>query len=331
MTGSLREFVRTVLSEGSQASGKTTAQWWSERGVTYKGSQAESPYYVMTDPEGNVVQGNVTFPGDPYTYQDVGSGKLRVISGPTQRSVGAVISRSSGDSGEKSGAADGDKQQIDNVKKFSAQIVDAFADLVKAVAELEGLKTDFLSYQEKLSATDIAQLEAGLIGAFFQMLGSDLGSVNIKNSFTASSKKSALKEVLRSIAGQLNDPPEVIRGINDIAEESYVRGKLKSAQIKMLNSLKILEKIDISSLPDGSTSDFGAADEMVEFATDVLSSPDVGDYFSANIIRPGGGAYLRQATGARKPERLGDYSPAALRSETEKLRSRLQSEILTVP
>jgi hypothetical protein len=334
MTRSLREFVRSVLTEASQESGKTTEQWWSERGVTYTGSQAASPYYVMTDAEGKAVQGNITFPGDPYTYQDTGSGKLRVISGPTQRSIGAVISRGSGAAGEKSGATEAAAAQISNVKKFSAQIVDAVADVVIAASELQFLKSDFLRHQSSLTPETIIQLDQGLVGFFFQMLGNTLGVMDIDALIGSKGFQPLLIESLKSLAKMIEELPSAVADINTQASTSYVRGKLLTAKTKISFAARDLEKIDADSLTDEEKADLGHANEMIQFAGDVLSYEDVVDYFGLNIINPGGGPYTHTALAsggaAAKPERIGGYAPHLLRDQTEKLRSELRSKILSV-
>jgi hypothetical protein len=56
----------------------------------YTGRLADQPYYVAS---GRTELGSVQRPGDPYTYEPAGEGKLRVVSGPedSRYAIGRVI------------------------------------------------------------------------------------------------------------------------------------------------------------------------------------------------------------------------------------------------
>src|SRR5690606_22093385 len=47
----------------------------------WKGARAGEAYYIASD-RGSGDLGPVQFPGDPFTYEPAGEGKLRVVSGP---------------------------------------------------------------------------------------------------------------------------------------------------------------------------------------------------------------------------------------------------------
>lgn len=332
MSGSLREFVRSVLVEGSQVSGKTTRQWWADKGVTYAGEQADQTYFVLTDASGNEITGNVTFPGDPYTYRTLSSGRLQVVSGPTQKSIGAVIQKSTGSKEDKKDEAGAADKNLEKVKSFAVQVTDALADIVHAASELELLKNDFLKHQDSITPTGIAQLNLGLPGQFFVNLGRDISQIDMGSALFDSSKKERLKALLSSIADQAGDSPEAIKEINTADSSSHVRGRLINARIKLLKAVGDLDKIDISKIPEDGKKSLASADQMADFAGDVLSSDDVLEYFSANIIKPGGGQYIKAVVSTTmKPERIGGYAPYSLRAETEKLNQSLRDEILGVP
>jgi hypothetical protein len=82
-----------ILLEGSGETGMTTGQWWENQGKSYKGNLKDESYYVYQDKSGQQRFGDVTFPGDPYTYEETSDGRLRVLSGPSQKSIGAVIQK----------------------------------------------------------------------------------------------------------------------------------------------------------------------------------------------------------------------------------------------
>lgn len=58
----------------------------------YEGAQAGEAYYVASN-RGSGELGSVQFPGDPYTYEPAGEGRLMVVSGPERGrdSIGRVI------------------------------------------------------------------------------------------------------------------------------------------------------------------------------------------------------------------------------------------------
>lgn len=95
MSSSIRSYVRMILSEGEPPTviqtGMTTGEWWDSQGKSYKGSLRDTPYFVSGDQK----PGSLTYPGDPFTYEEIEDGKLRVVSGPNRKSIGAVIPKPS--------------------------------------------------------------------------------------------------------------------------------------------------------------------------------------------------------------------------------------------
>lgn len=114
-----------VLLEGGEPAGMTTGEWWETQSGSYNGSLKDAPYYVYKDSAtGSTRIGSVKIPGDPFTYDDIGGGKLRVMSGPNPESIGSTFSKSErssflkdSETGDSSTATPAQKQSIDEIIK----------------------------------------------------------------------------------------------------------------------------------------------------------------------------------------------------------------------
>lgn len=123
MNSSIRSFIRMILLEGSESTGMSTSDWWKSQGDSYQGSAKDMPYYVYKDPSSGLERsGSIKFPGDPFTYEDVGGGQLRVLSGPNPDSIGSVFQASArsdllkkADAESASSQAPAQKQSIDEI------------------------------------------------------------------------------------------------------------------------------------------------------------------------------------------------------------------------
>lgn len=84
-----------VIKEGAVESGKTTAQWLKDTGVqaNYTARYKDQPYFVLDDAARGPGAYRTGF-GDPFTYEDVGGGKIKVVTGPEAKSIGKIIPKS---------------------------------------------------------------------------------------------------------------------------------------------------------------------------------------------------------------------------------------------
>jgi len=102
------------LTEAAVNTGKKTSDWLKEKGVqaNYTARYKDDPYFVLDDANRGPGAYRTGF-GDPFTYEDVGGGKIKVISGPVESSIGRIIPKSgnliptSGGGGGGGGAAAG--------------------------------------------------------------------------------------------------------------------------------------------------------------------------------------------------------------------------------
>ncbi len=286
--------------------------------MAYKGSQAESPYYVMTDPEGNVVQGNVTFPGDPYTYQDVGSGKLRVISGPTQRSVGAVISRPDPSKkqtpkkdSENAAAPELDSAKSDKRKQAAMGILMGLGYTLKAASGMWQLKEMWIRSFRDLGKDASMQIKGGVVGDYFtdsladSMKAIELGIDGFLRTGAPEKLQAALKIAIQPA-------PEVIEQIEAQAGDSPVRVNLARAKAYFNQSSVLL---DHSS--DGITSKeakgfFETAKLTAGHAAEVLGSQNTRDFIVRGIsVDNTTGVLSRVAAGGAIPS-VGNYTKPEL-------------------
>lgn len=124
----LRELISQILAEGVKDTGLTTSQWWDQKGVAYTGSEASQPYFVYVDETGAEIAGSKGATGDPYTYKDLGDGRLLVTSGPKSQSVGAIVRK--GASGSQAAPMPGQDLGAEDVvnkapkKEISDEILD---------------------------------------------------------------------------------------------------------------------------------------------------------------------------------------------------------------
>lgn len=147
MSNSIRKYIRHILSEGVAYTGMSTEQWWeSVLKDEYNGPLGDERHYVYTDDKGNQVIGKKRSRGDPYTYEDLGDGKYRVVSGPTKKSIGSIVSKpgsseasaATSDAGQQGQAVPAKPSAIaDYIKKMSAGL----ADMLGVIERLEELRT----------------------------------------------------------------------------------------------------------------------------------------------------------------------------------------------
>lgn len=83
------------LTEAAVNTGKKTSDWLKEKGVqaNYTASYKDSPYFVLDDANRGPGAYRTGF-GDPFTYEDVGGGKIKVVSGPVEKSIGKIVPKS---------------------------------------------------------------------------------------------------------------------------------------------------------------------------------------------------------------------------------------------
>lgn len=312
MPGSLREFVRSILLEGSQTSGKTTRQWWANKGVTYTGSQADQPYFVLTDAAGNEITGDVTFPGDPYTYRSLSSGRLQVVSGPTQKSIGASVARPS-PTKKPTAAPEDDGSPVDDAaakqdkkKDAALAILQGLGHVFKAASGMWSLKEAWLANFQSLGPDVAMRIKDGVIGDYTDNLAE--GAAGIEAGIGELLRTKNAQPLVDALKIAIQATPDEIQAIENEMGESPFRSNLSRAKILFSRSASLLGQSQNEEMSDEAKGLFETAMGVSEIAKDQLYDENTRGFFMRGImiLDPGAG-FSRVAAGGSIPS-IGMYS-----------------------
>jgi hypothetical protein len=321
-----------ILLEGSESE-MTTGQWWEKKGRPYTGNLKDEPYFVYQDKSGQQRVGSVTFPGDPYTYEVLPNDRLRVMSGPTQKSIGAVI--------QKPSRADFVKKVPDGPpsvgtsgaatppQKMPPRSND---DIVKSIAVNISLMCLYLvksiTYMQNLKDTCLEKSPNQIISV-----------VSATKSYVDTNQKSC-KQMIQELSQLTRDkmpditkmnivqPGPAIEQIESLSSSSIGMSVSFSESLQYLNRVKrgikeLEKKSDYSwkRLNQETRSEIDAALDVLAQREPFLNADSAQEFMSLNIIKQGN-SYSRVVfgPGASKEQLFIDgaaYQMSALRKELD--------------
>lgn len=338
MGRTLREFVKSILSEGVKDTGMSTREWLkANKGVDYTGSLADSRYYVYTDDSGNEIVGNIMRRGDPYTYEDVGGGKIRVASGPeiggSSGAIGVLIDASdSAPSGgkDKPEEKDGSRAEKPVSQKETDKSTAAFIrNLRLGMSHLMIATYEMKNIMEGLNG---AMLEPRLYDHLAEkMIGKELAANVEKLAALADldllGNQSDKKRIYDALRSDLDMSP-LSQEIDAMSNSGKMSSSLKIAEIAFKMAAKSLSKIDASDFSKEQLDQIGTLTTEFFVLSDTITSDNTIDFIRKGLLASGeSNGRIRVSTAVfPAPVKMGDFHISIIRSQIERYKQAAQSD-----